>query len=180
MKKTSLFQSVSKYRMTICAAVLFIFFALVIYFTQNIRLLVTTISVDARFWPKAVGFLGCGFSAILFFQSLFEVRLQDKPSAPEAGGEPPPAERQDSLRSVKTLALIFLYILGLEHLGFFVMTVLYLFAQLFVLADPKQRNIKHLILITLLFTAAVYVVFRYVFQMLLPAGTVWNHIGGLV
>lgn len=180
MKKTSFFQFVSRYRMTICAAALFIFFALVIYFTQNIRLLVTTISVDARFWPKVVGFLGCGFSAILFFQSLYESRLVEKEAISEADQELAAEESQDSFRSAKTLVLIFLYILGLEHLGFFVMTILYLFAQLFVLSEPKKRNIKHLIFITLLFTAAVYAVFRYVFQMLLPAGTVWNYIGGLV
>ncbi len=78
-----------------------------------------------------------------------------------------------------TLGLIFLYVLGLQYLGFFVMTLLYLFFQFYVLTDRETRDIKRLAVITVLFTPLTYAVFRYVFQMMLPTGTLWTQLGGM-
>ena len=49
MNKKSVFAAVRRYRESIFAVALLIFFALVIFFTKDIRLLVVNTTVDARF-----------------------------------------------------------------------------------------------------------------------------------
>lgn len=166
MRKNGVLFLLEKYRMAVCSAVLFVFFALVVYYTNNIQLLVTSISVNAKFWPRVIGVSGCVLSLMLGIQSVFEARAAD---AGGTGGQ----ARLDT-HAVKTLGLIFLYILGLEYLGFFVMTLLYLFCQFYILAEKERRSVKRLAFIALLFTPAIYIIFRYVFQMMLPVGTVWG------
>ena len=65
MNKKSVFAAVRRYRESIFAVALLIFFALVIFFTKDIRLLVVNTTVDARFWPKVIGIAGCALSVLL-------------------------------------------------------------------------------------------------------------------
>ena len=83
-------------------------------------------------------------------------------------------------RSFQTLGLIFLYILGLSYLGFFLMTGLYLFFQFLVLSEPGNRDPKRLALISAAFTIGVYLVFHYAFSMVLPQGSLFVRIGGML
>ena len=166
----------SGHKGSLFALVMFLFFLLVIIFAKDIRLLVVNTTVDARFWPRIIGIGGCALSILLFVQSLLEERKRD-------GGVDVKEEEMDpddKTRSIKTLLLMFLYILGLEYLGFVIMTLLYLFLQILVLTERDEWNYKKFLVIDLVFTFAVFVIFRYGFKMMLPTGDFVNMLGRLV
>ena len=166
----------SGHKGSLFALVMFLFFLLVIIFAKDIRLLVVNTTVDARFWPRIIGIGGCALSILLFVQSLLEERKRD-------GGVDVKEEEMDpddKTRSIKTLLLMFLYILGLEYLGFVIMTLLYLFLQILVLTERNEWNYKKFLVIDLVFTFAVFIIFRYGFKMMLPTGDLVNMLGRLV
>lgn len=163
-----------KYRMVICAGVLFLLFAWIAWYAEKIPVLVTTISVDAKFWPRVIGIIGCFFSFLMLLQSLLEMRQREKTK----DREDEEGQNGETNRALLTLGLIFLYILGLSYLGFFLMTGFYLFFQFLILTEPEKRNLRRLAMISVLFTIGVYIVFHYAFQMMLPAGSLWSRIGG--
>ena len=166
----------SGHKGSLFALVMFLFFLLVIIFAKDIRLLVVNTTVDARFWPRIIGIGGCALSILLFVQSLLEERKRD-------GGvyvKEEEMDPDDKTRSIKTLLLMFLYILGLEYLGFVIMTLLYLFLQILVLTERDKWNYKKFLVIDLVFTFAVFVIFRYGFKMMLPSGDLVNMLGRLV
>ena len=168
---------VRRYRTAIFAAVLLIFFALVIFFTKDIQRLVVNTTVDARFWPKVIGIGGCVLSVMLFIQGVVEGNTLKKREEKGLIEKPSKGEglfKGDSLRTLLTLVLMFLYIAGLQTFGFIVMTLVYLFLQFMLLSESGNRKILRLAVITVLFTAIVYLLFRNVFQMMLPIGTIWS------
>lgn len=177
MDKQRLADCYQKYRTVVCAGVLFLFFAWVTYYSGKTPVLVTTISVDAKFWPRVIGITGCIFSLLMLVQSLLEIRQKEKNE--KISGKTAAGSGQMN-RSFQTLGLIFLYILGLSYLGFFLMTGLYLFFQFLVLSEPGKRNLKRLVLISVIFTIGVYLVFHYAFSMVLPKGSLFVRIGGML
>lgn len=174
MNKKSVFAAVRRYRESIFAVALLIFFALVIFFTKDIRLLVVNTTVDARFWPKVIGIAGCGLSVLLLIQSIVVSAARSRREADAPAEEKPKAGFRERFHAPLTLGLMFLYIAGLQTFGFVVMTLTYLFLQFLLLSKRGERSIWKLALITLIFTAAVYLLFRYAFQMMLPMGTIWS------
>ena len=64
--------------------------------------------------------------------------------------------------------------------GFVIMTLLYLFLQILVLTESDKWNYKKFLVIDLVFTFAVFVIFRYGFKMMLPTGDFVNMLGRLV
>ena len=167
---------IRRFREAIFAVVIGIVFVLVLYFTKDIKLLVVNTTVDARFWPKVCAIVGIVLSAVLFVQSVIEGITMGKKE--EAGLAAPPEAvplfAGEHIRPLATLALMTLYIAGLEKFGFIVMTFLYLLFQFLLLSDRQNRSLLRLALIDAVFTATVYLLFRYVFQMILPAGTFWG------
>jgi putative tricarboxylic transport membrane protein len=71
----------------------------------------------------------------------------------------------------KTLGLIVAYVALLEPVGFPIMTIVYLFAQ-FIVLTPANRRINYPMygVIACITSAAVYLTFRYAFDMILPVG----------
>ena len=137
----------SGHKGSLFALVMFLFFLLVIIFAKDIRLLVVNTTVDARFWPRIIGIGGCALSILLFVQSLLEERKRD-------GGVDVKEEEMDpddKTRSIKTLLLMFLYILGLEYLGFVIMTRTTIIRLLLVtmirsLCPPSIQIVQRLLL----------------------------------
>lgn len=175
MNKKSVLTAVRRYRESIFAVALLIFFALVIFFTRDIQLLVVNTTVDARFWPKVIGIAGCVLSVLLLIQSAVEsaARRRREGDAPAEEAKPKESFRE-RFHAPLTLGLMFAYIAGLETFGFVAMTLVYLFLQFLLLSKGEKRSVWKLALITLIFTAAVYLLFRYAFQMMLPTGTLWS------
>lgn len=72
------------------------------------------------------------------------------------------------LRHVALLGLIMLYLMAMPWLGFIVSSGLFLFAAFFLL---WRKGLVPTLLLTAISLAAIYVVFRLVFQVVLPQGT---------
>lgn len=175
MSRKSISDALRRYREALFAVVLLVFFAAVILFTRDIQLLVINTTVDARFWPKMIGIAGCILSLLLLIQSAVEAAASRRRAADApAEAQKPKASFRERFHAPLTLGMMFLYIAGLETFGFVAMTLVYLFLQFLLLSKPGKRSIWKLALITLVFTAAVYLLFRYAFQMMLPMGTIWG------
>ena len=61
----------------------------------------------------------------------------------------------------------------LKPVGFLVTTLVYLFVQIFILAPDQNRTKKDLLrylIIDVIFTFVVYMLFRFGFKIVLPAG----------
>ena len=74
---------------------------------------------------------------------------------------------------LETLGLIALYIFALKPVGFIIATVVYLVAQMYVLA-PKEKRIRRnmvlFVIISLITSVVIYFIFTKVFYLMLPAG----------
>jgi putative tricarboxylic transport membrane protein len=143
-----------------------VFFALVIVFSKDIKILVIT-DVDARFWPRVVGILGCIVSLVHLIQGLVNGM------AGKAGEEAEDLEISVSGFAGEgkiTLALVFLFVLGIIVLGFLPVSILYVFLQITVLKPKEERNYIKTGAIAIIFCTLVWAVFRYGFDVMLPSG----------
>lgn len=71
---------------------------------------------------------------------------------------------------ILTLIILLLYILFLEKVGFIIMTALYLFAQIYILAGDLNRKIPVFAAIAIIASLAIYFLFVSAFQLMLPSG----------
>jgi putative tricarboxylic transport membrane protein len=83
-------------------------------------------------------------------------------------------QRPDYATVGVTALLIFLYVAFLDHLGFLVMSALYLFVQISVLT-PVHKKKKYLLyaVISVVASAFVYYTFLWAFDIMLPSGNFW-------
>lgn len=123
--------------------------------------------IGPDFMPIVVGVVTLLLSAALLVLSL--TGFKRHAAAVEAN---PPAEC-DYKRMLISLILVLIYVFALKPLGFIVTTLLYLPVQMYVLADAEHRTKKDVILllvIDVIFTFAVFFLFRYGFKIVLPQG----------
>ena len=118
--------------------------------------------IDAAFVPYALATIMCVLGVL-------QLRAASKLTTDEASARQ--EERPDYATVLKTLGLIVAYAAFLEPLGFPVMTVIYLFAQ-FIVLTPADKKVNYLMYgtIAVITSAAVFLTFRYAFDMMLPVG----------
>lgn len=164
------------YRDVLFGGVLLVFFLWVIMDVQSVQLLVKA-KVNAKFWPTLVGITGSVLSVMLMFQGYTQGRKRrelERTGAVEAAVRPEKWYRGGNLRANLTIVLIGLYMLILKPVGWSVSTFLYLSFQFYVLIDPQRRSVARILINAFLFTAVVYIVFRYAFMLILPQGAIWS------
>jgi len=79
----------------------------------------------------------------------------------------------DYKRVISSIILVLIYVFILQPIGFIISTLLYLMFQMVVLSPDDERDGKHIIrlaVINVVFTLAVFFLFRYGFKIVLPAG----------
>ena len=90
--------------------------------------------------------------------------------------EPETAAKEfDYRKMLCSLLLILVYVFIFQPIGFIAATLIYLLPQFIILAPKQERTKKRIIelLITdIIFTFAVYFLFRYAFEIVLPAGLI--------
>jgi len=120
--------------------------------------------VDSATVPTILGWLMC---------LLGVVQLRTAYALSGEEGRRPAEGPVDYATTLKTIALIVGYTALLTSVGFLIMTVLYLFAQFIVLtpASQKPRYVRYAV-IAALTSIAVYALFRYAFDMVLPVGLI--------
>ena len=118
--------------------------------------------IDAAFVPYVLATIMCVLGVL-------QLRAASKLATDEAAEKQ--VERPDYSTVLKTLGLIVAYAAFLEPIGFPIMTVIYLFAQ-FIVLTPTDKKVNYLMYVTIaiITSAAVFMTFRYAFDMMLPVG----------
>ena len=121
--------------------------------------------IDAAFIPYVLG-------SIMTLLGVLQLWAANKLGGGEASGKQ--VDKPDYATVLKTLGLIIAYVAFLDSVGFPIMTVVYLFMQ-FIVLKPIAKKATYLTylmygVIAILTSAAVFMTFRYAFDMMLPAG----------
>lgn len=114
---------------------------------------------DSRVLPTAVALL-----LILLATALIVVRLLKKDKEETY-------DFQNSSRGMIMLVILLAFVLCSQWFGFYVSTPFFLFGAMLFLG---QRDKRALVLVPILGTAVVVVLFRFIFQVALPEGTIFN------
>lgn len=83
----------------------------------------------------------------------------------------------DLKKGLACVALLGAYVFSLKKIGFPIATPVYLFLTMCLLASKEKRNYKLFAIISLLFSAVVFVLFYYVLHVMIPVGLLKNLIG---
>ena len=127
---------------------------------------------SAQIVPILLGVLLAILSVILIVQGVRKMRAY-KPQE----GEDKKSSREDTISVALTVAVILLYILIMQPLGFCLSTVIYLFLQMVVLAPKDKRNYLLFAIVAVVFTALIFVAFRMGLQQMLPRGIIESLLG---
>lgn len=132
---------------------------LVAYLAHDIRAMfqVSSVDVGPKMFPYAcaAGLVFCGIGKFLSSKDAKSKTFLDK-------------------RGVLRLVVIFLvmvaYIAGLTYLGYIITTPIMLFGLTYMLADGKELVWWKVLLFAVVMTAAVYLAFTKLMNVMLPAG----------
>lgn len=122
--------------------------------------------IGPDFMPIVIGILTLVLSLILFIISVREyIKFGD--AIPEC------KECFDYKSVLFSFLSIFVYIFALQPIGFIISTIIYLPVQMLILAPADKRRKKDifmLCIISVIFSLAVFILFRYGFKIILPTG----------
>ncbi|XME03060.1 tripartite tricarboxylate transporter TctB family protein [Lachnospiraceae bacterium C1.1] len=122
--------------------------------------------IGPDFMPTVVGVIMLILSVILLIQSIRSFNSN-------AESLKDYKDESDYKRMIMSLILCLFYVYLLQPVGFIITTFVYLILQITVLAPDENRRKKDIIkysIISLIFTLAVFFLFRYGFVIVLPAG----------
>ncbi|QHJ70289.1 tripartite tricarboxylate transporter TctB family protein [Planococcus halotolerans] len=114
--------------------------------------------VDADVIPKGLGILMLILSIALFFSRAIETEAEKAKRA---------IPKKELLVLLAVFAMIFVYILLFETIGFILMTALFIFFCSWFLG---YRNWKTGIIVSILFPLGMYVIFVFALGIALPSG----------
>lgn len=99
---------------------------------------------------------------------------REQKSAVAADSKPTENHKKLNIPILLTIAILIVYPLLLESVGFIILTSLYLFCQIFLLLPKGSIRIKKEVItataVAVLFSLLLYFLFNKVFQIILPAG----------
>jgi len=122
--------------------------------------------VGPDYLPKVIAIYIIGLSSFYLLSLVFS----KTPSKEKNQKEATAIENKTLLL---TIALLIAYVALIESLGFLLVSALFLFGQMYVLAPDKNRNKKNIIffaVLAIVVPIAVYLLFVNVFDLMLPAG----------
>lgn len=79
-------------------------------------------------------------------------------------------ENSDTLGGLLTIILLAVYALCFNIIGFILSTVIYLFFQILILSDEKNRKIPLFIIIAVVVPVVIYILFVHIIKSPLPMG----------
>lgn len=153
----------------IAGVILLVVSVIVFIFSNRIpRMVVTTVGPD--FMPKLVALGMAIFSCLLIFKS-----LQIPTMSSEQNGERVHEYNSfaDFLRThidLVTIALLFLYAIGIATLGFLISTIIYLVVHINLMGMNKKQNLVVSLVVSIGIAFGVYLLFTKVLYVMLPSG----------
>lgn len=122
--------------------------------------------LGSDFMPKILAIVTCILS---FFQIRAGFRTM-RAYQPEQEAE---EDKPEYLRVLATIAAFTVYVFVLSSVGFVISSIVYLFVQILILTPKEKRIPKGIALyavLSVVFCAVVYVIFRFGLNVMLPAG----------
>ena len=126
-------------------------------------------TIDSRFFPKVVCVVMGIFAVLLIATSAADLRKFDDAAAAQEADE----DRPEYNRLIGTMIVFAAYVLLMDSVGFLIMTMLYLPAQMYILAPKEKQGKRDIIFYVVLGVAAaliIYFGFIYGFKVMLPKG----------
>ncbi len=123
--------------------------------------------IGPDFMPMVIGGLTFALAAALTFLSVENFKMH------AAEIDPAKLPDFDYKRVLLSVILVLVYVFVLQPVGFIVSTLVFLPLQMLVLSPEDKRgkkDIMMLLIIDVIFTMAVFFLFRYGFKIVLPAG----------
>jgi len=166
--------SFKKCKDLILGIVMLLFSGFYLFYAQQIktRPKLTPSYASAKIMPTLLGILLAVLSIICIIQGYRKMTSPDTQSDSSKK-----LDKGDVMAVVYTFAVIIGYILIMPTLGFILSTLLYLFLQMIILSPPEKRNYALFAIVTVVFTAFVFVAFRIGLQQLLPRGIIESLLG---
>lgn len=124
----------------------------------------TVMEVGPDFMPLCVGYLTLVLAVALTVLSLKSLKENKGKTYEEDENKP------DYKRVLISFVLILIYVFVMKPVGFIISTIVYLPLQMYTLAPTEGRKPVFLTIISIVFTLAVFFLFRYGFKIVLPAG----------
>ena len=149
------------------SSIFFIAISLVMIYMARLLPKSKVMSIGPDFMPTVIGVTTLILAVLLLILTV--MRTKERETA-LAKAEP---EDFDYRRMLYSLVLILIYVFIMQPVGFILSTIIYLIPQFLVLAPDEERNKKEaikLVVISIIFTIIVFLLFRYGFKIVLPAG----------
>lgn len=143
----------------ILISVVFMLVGIFIYLqAMNIEPLMKN-ELGSGYFPKVVAGTMIVLSILNLFLNLKKTHIEDENNT-----------KSDLFGGLSTIALIGIYSLLYQKVGFLIGTSLYLFLQILILAPKEKRNIMLFAIISVVFSVLVYYLFTRIINMPLPKG----------
>lgn len=170
--------SFKKYRDIILGAVMLAFSAFYLAVAANIktRPKLTPSYASAKIVPILLGVLLAILSVLCIIEGIHKMKKYGTTIVSKKAKQAHNKEvALDSFAVIATFALMLLYAMGLSRLGFCLSTMLYLFLQISLLAPTAKHSKRSFIIyavVAVVFTMAIFFIFRFGLSMLLPRGVI--------
>lgn len=160
------------YRDAVSAAVLLLVFGFFLYASQDIRVMLSSSGVTAKFFPTLICLCGTVLCAVNVVSGL----ISGNAARREALSGTEEAETEDhaawtvAVKSALSIGFMILYLVLIRLLGFVPASILYLFGQMCLLTEHWKRKWLLFAVISVAVSVICYVFFRNVFHLMLPKG----------
>ena len=158
----------------IYASAFLITVSIVMYIASNSIKKLTVSKIGADFAPKLVAIGILILSIFYLINSIKQQKVSQTKTREDVKTEvdlkKSEKEKISPASVIATIGLLALYITLIPHIGFLIMTAVYLFFQMYLLADKQERKIPLFIGISIITSVFVYFIFKSVFYLMLPAG----------
>lgn len=140
--------------------------------TQLSSIKIANIAMTSRMVPDICVILLYAFGIVQVVRWLV-YRLKNREAfATKENAEPKDEKTKGVLRALLCAALIAVFILLLNPVGFIPAGIIYLFCTFLVLVPQGYKN-RVVYIVSILFPIAVYFIFTKAFSIILPKGTIW-------
>ncbi len=155
----------------VVASIILLIFAIVMYgATFNMQRLTDSV-VGSEFAPRLVAGGIFILSIVLLISGIYNARQLKKQIDPMDDDFEEKEKEPIQYKKVLLAVLFFaIYIALMKPIGFLIMTIVYLFATMLLLADSSQRNIPIFLTVSIIVSITVYYIFKHLFYLFLPTG----------
>ncbi|RGZ01177.1 tripartite tricarboxylate transporter TctB family protein [Clostridium sp. AM58-1XD] len=156
----------SQKKRDIASGIVFFLLAVALYAGSYSIVVTTTDAMGPQFFPRTVAVMMGVLAAAQIVLNVRKPEMEGEKGEADTGGF--------NIRSITTIAILFLYAVLVQKVGFVVMTMLYLFGQIMLLLPEKRLKSGKSIVLTLIISVAVpvliYQLFYHAFSIFLPTG----------